>query len=184
MVIEERLNEKVYGCLIYLTNMGFYKVAKEFVYDNDEEKMLEDLLQFMMSVEGFEASLEEYSDKLNNEFTLEQQFAVYDTVSLLSEAFRDDLEIEQINKDNIIMVIKAAAKFIEYEKANGKDFFEFVDEYLANGKNTEEMIDKMSRYFRLSCAKKHKDDSTKGMIEYLKKENKLFLQDFMKEYDL
>ncbi len=177
-------NPELYKFISGIFKMDFFVLCKESILE-EEWDTLNVLFKGLMLIDDryvpkdITGNIDEedkttYLNLLDEDFPLELQFKIYDTTNLLSDAFRDEVEAELLNKENLPMVIKAASVFGEYEDANGGDFFEFVCDFLEEEKELSMMVEEMSAYFGLEYADKC-DDSYERILEHLKEENVKYL---------
>ena len=179
----KKQNPELYNFLNRILGMDFFELCKESVLE-DEQSVMKTLLNGLMLIDErcTDKCKQNYTDDerkaygmlLSDDFPLELQLKLYDTVRLLSEAFRDEEEAELLNEDNLPMVIKAASIFVEYEAANGGDFFEYVCGFLEEEKDLSTMVEDMYAYFGLEYEEKC-EGSNDMLIRLLKKDNEKYL---------
>ena len=160
-------NPELYEFITRILGMDFYRLCKESIVE-DENDLYDVLFKWI--------SLIDDTYTLGEDLTLELQLKLCYTTRFLSEAFRDDVEAELLNIENLPMVIKAASVFEEYENANGGDFFEFVCEFLEEEEELVTMVERMSEYFGLEHEEKCEDEYD-WILCSLKENNEKYLSE-------
>ena len=187
MLLEtKQLKPDFYKLIHNILGMDFFKVCKDSVLKEEELYLV--LLQCIWCLEQEEKSLDkltnvdvegwnQYEKTLCEEFPLELQLNLYYAVDLLAEAFRDEEEAALLTKENIPMVTRAASLMEEYEEANGKDFYEYVCEFLEEEKDIFTILEDMTEYFGMDYEEKIEEPIWEYALTRLQEDGELFLPD-------